>query len=107
MDKTLNLNLVVSIKPAALYNSARNYFDSAQPIDTPSFENVLPRKEIRKHKVMNFALFILDYQPVWQGDREKMDDLHFISIEFLSPHPLQLPITTELQGLPSTFPPSP
>ena len=51
LDKTLNLNLVVSIKPAALYNSARNYFDSAQPIDTPSFENVLPRKEIRKHKV--------------------------------------------------------
>ena len=28
-----------------------------------------------------------------------MDDLHFILIEFLSPHPLQLPIT-------ATFPPA-
>ena len=89
-----------------MYNAARNDFDSAQRIDTPSFENVLPRKEIRKPKVRNLALFILDYQLVWQGDREKMDDLHFILIEFLSPHPLQLPITTAPECT-LHFPPSP
>jgi hypothetical protein len=41
------------MKPTGLflfYNAARNNFDSAQHKDTPSFENVLPRKEIENTK---------------------------------------------------------